>query len=376
MAAGRREGRVRVVTFAVSLLLSLSCAEVLLRLLTAFPIHGRLANREPDPILGYRMSRTLPGVDASGFRNAVRPAQPDIVVLGDSHTYGYNVAPADNWPSQVAAATGRSVYNMGVGGYGAYQYRALLDEAVKLRPRVVVAAVYPLNDAADLCGSQRHVVDRAAWQRITGLSWAECETGVKGDVQGDQPVSEWASAHSAAVSLVRWAYGHNRMRRILDGSQQESDDDVIVRDAIGGRYYFRASTTRARADAVDGADRRIRLGLDQLALFAAEADRRMRDTGGRFVVLFVPIRERSFADELRKEGRPPDLERLLTNEAAVQAELERRLRLGGIAYASAWSYLASARSSGERIYPDGDDDHPARAGYRAYATTVTELLSR
>jgi hypothetical protein len=372
----RTRRRVRFLFASVCLTVMLGASELLLRLATAFPIHGRLANREPDPILGYRMNADLPGVDTSGFRNAARPAQVDIVVLGDSHTYGYNVGPAESWPSQLASATGRSVYNMGLGGYGAYHYRALLDEALSLRPSVVIAALYPLNDAADLCGSQGYVVDRAAWQRITGLSWTDCDTGAKVLAHGDQPVSAWASAHSALVSFVRWAYGENRMRRILNGALRESDDDVVVRDAIGGRYYFRASTTRARADGVDAGDRRVCLGLDQLGLFATEADRRMRDAGGRFAVLFVPIRERIFADELRKAGRPPDLERLLGNEGALQAEIERRLRIRSIAFASAWSHLASAKASGERVYPDGEDDHPARAGYRAYATAAAEMIAR
>lgn len=361
---------------SVSVLLVLTTAEVLLRLGTLFPVHGSLANRDPHPVLGYRMSQGVTGIDARGFRNGLRPAHAEVVVLGDSHTYGYNVSPADSWPGQFAAATGRSVYNMGVGGYDAYHYRALLDEALQLRPRTLVAAVYPLNDAADLCGSQHQVVDRAAWERITGLRWTECGPAHPAHSQGNQPVSEWVSSHSALASMVRWAYGEYRTRRILDGALQIPADDVLFRDESGGRYYFRGSTTRARADGVDLADHRVRLGLDQLANFAGDADRRVRDTGGRFVVLLVPIRERIFADDLRNAGRPRDLERLLANEAALTVALEKRLDDAGIAYASAQAYLAAARASGERVYPDGEDDHPVRAGYGAYARTVTELLAR
>lgn len=366
----------RLLVVTLSLSVAVVFAESVLRLSTGFPIHGRLANRRPDPALGYRMDRGIPGIDASGFRNSARPSRADVVVLGDSHTYGYNVGPADSWPSQLAAATGHSVYNMGIGGYGVYHYRALLDEALRLRPRTVVAALYPLNDAADLCGSQRHGMERASWERITGLRWADCDAGIPPRTQGDQPVSEWFSAHSAVASLVRWAYGEYRMQRILDGALQESADDVLVRDEAGGRYHFRASTTHARADAVDTADYRIRLGLEQLAGFVDDADRRLRDTGGRFVVLLIPIRERIFANDLRRARRPPALERLLENEAALTGAIERRLEQAGIAYTSAESALAATKASGERIYPDGEDDHPVRAGYSAYATAVAQLLAR
>jgi hypothetical protein len=357
-----------------SLVLSLAGMEATLRLLTAFPIHGRLANRQADSVLGYRMDRRLPDVDANGFRNATRPDQAEIVVLGDSHTYGYNVEASESWPSQLATMTGRSVYNMGVGGYGAYQYRALLDEALSLRPRVLVAAVYLLNDAADLCRSQQFVEDRATWERVTGLEWAECGTSGSSAALDAQPLSEWVSSHSASVSWLRWAYGVHRMRRILDGTLQESAKDVVIRDRLGARYYFRASTTRARARSVDLPDRHIALGLEQLVLFAGEADRRLRALDGRFVVLFVPTREGVYADELQAAGRPPGVGSLLKGEAALQAALEDRIRQLGIPHVSAGADLASAKSEGQRIYPDGEDDHPVGAGYRAYAAAVRRIL--
>lgn len=306
----------------------------------------------------------------------MRPSTAEVVVLGDSHTYGYNVAPGEDWPSQLSRLTGCSVYNMGVGGYGAYHYRALLDEALALQPRVLVAAVYVLNDSADVCRSQEYVADRPAWERVTGLSWAQCATNDASAGQGDQPLSEWMSSHSAVVSLLRWAHGTHRMRRILDGTLKESAEDVVVRDRIGGRYYFRASTTRARARAVDLSDRRVRLGLEQLMLFADEAERRLRAVDGRFVVLFVPTREGLYAEELRAERRPPDVGRLLEGEAALRTALAERLRQLGVPHVSARASLTSARLAGQRIYPDGDDDHPVAAGYRAYAEAVSGLLAR
>ncbi len=66
-----------------STFVSLLVVEVCLRLFTAFPIEGPLANRIPDDRLGYRMDPALPDIDADGFRNAGRPAHtdPDRIVI-------------------------------------------------------------------------------------------------------------------------------------------------------------------------------------------------------------------------------------------------------------------------------------------------------
>jgi hypothetical protein len=353
-------------------LLTLLVVEASLRLFSRFPIHGRMANRVADAVLGYRMDPSSPGIDPHGFRNANRPSSVDVVVLGDSHTFGYNVASEESFPRQLAQATGRSVYNMGVGGYGAYHYRALLDEALSLRPRVVIAAVYALNDASDACGSRDYVTDHRAWERFTGVAWATC--GAPATRPSSESAAEWTSSRSALISLVRWAYGEQRMRRILRGTLRESARDLVIADALGGRYYFRASTTEARAQLVDVDDPRVGIGAAQLDVFVEEADRRVRASGGRFAVLLVPIRERVFASLLAAQGHGPLTGPLLSREAALRARLIARLTARGIPVADAFDEMSAAQAAGQRVYPDGEDDHPVAAGYRAYAQAVERML--
>src|SRR6185295_19141001 len=79
------------------------------------------------------------GFDAWGFRNREVPDTADIVVIGDSQTYGISATMDDSWPYVLGRLTGRRVYNMSLGGYGPNQYLYLLEtKALSLRPRMIV----------------------------------------------------------------------------------------------------------------------------------------------------------------------------------------------------------------------------------------------
>jgi hypothetical protein len=71
------------------------------------------------------------------------------VVLGDSQTHGNNASREKAWPQQLAAYTGSSTYQMAYGGWGPPQYRALVDDALALKPKIVIVALYAGNDLLD-----------------------------------------------------------------------------------------------------------------------------------------------------------------------------------------------------------------------------------
>ncbi len=72
-----------------------------------------------DKVLGAVPSPSaLAGFDRWGFRNPKVPETADIVAVGDSHTYGNTARMVDAWPYVLGQASGRQVYNMGLGGYG------------------------------------------------------------------------------------------------------------------------------------------------------------------------------------------------------------------------------------------------------------------
>ena len=130
----RFPGVAEVLLFTCSTLIGAGILEAGLRLVTPFPIHSADANRDPHEALGYVVSPALADIDSHGFRNPGNRATGetiDLFALGDSHTFGQNVASELSWPQQLGRMANLSVYNYGVGGYGILQYAYLFGEVTR-----------------------------------------------------------------------------------------------------------------------------------------------------------------------------------------------------------------------------------------------------
>ena len=133
---------------AVSACLCIVAAEVALRFFTPFPL-GTMTHRLPDPNLGYKLDPALLDVDDNGFRNA--PGKRDayeVAAIGDSMTYGNNVASAESWPAALERLSGMSTYNYGVGSYGIYSYHALVRQELERGDKKIIVALNIGNDFA------------------------------------------------------------------------------------------------------------------------------------------------------------------------------------------------------------------------------------
>jgi hypothetical protein len=84
---------------------------------------GFLLNDPYTKVRGRPLNLAIGGLgegpnDLLGFRNRGVPNVADVVVLGDSQTYGNNAVLDENWPSQLAGllkARRATVYNMALG---------------------------------------------------------------------------------------------------------------------------------------------------------------------------------------------------------------------------------------------------------------------
>src|SRR4029077_4374295 len=101
-----------------------------------------------DNVLGMIPApATRAGYDAWGFRNRQVPEHADIVAVGDSHTYGNTARMEDSWPIVLGHLTGRTAYNMGMGGYGPNQYFYLLKtRALSLKPKLIICGLWVGDD--------------------------------------------------------------------------------------------------------------------------------------------------------------------------------------------------------------------------------------
>lgn len=152
-----------------------------------------------DPYIRVRAKPLLPrgfGIgphDLLGFRNRAIPNIADVIVLGDSQTYGNNVLLEYNWPSQLQTLLGHraTVYNMATGGWGAVQYLDMFAKGLFFRPQLVVVAFYGGNDPLESyharMGSRKVVVaqSRARSGRIRSRPCGNISSAARGTLAGD-----------------------------------------------------------------------------------------------------------------------------------------------------------------------------------------------
>ena len=139
----------------------------------------------PDPITKVRARPLHPGNgqagphDALGFRSEGVANDLEIVTIGDSQTYGWNVAIADTWPSRLAELSGKPVYNMALGGWGGAQYRYIAEKALRFKVKDG-EILFPKNSAG------RNVVAEGVLKKIEltqqqAVAWAKHEAEERGE---------------------------------------------------------------------------------------------------------------------------------------------------------------------------------------------------
>src|SRR5215831_8543819 len=103
-----------------------------------------------DDRLGLRGNPEFPGHDSKGFRNSKVPSRADIVVFGDSQTYGTTwLEPENTWPRQLESIIHSTVYSMAFPGDSPVDSLLLWDEALSLLPKTIIEAFYAGNDLFD-----------------------------------------------------------------------------------------------------------------------------------------------------------------------------------------------------------------------------------
>lgn len=98
---------------------------------------------------------------------------------------------AEAWPQQLADTVGVTVYDMGVGGFGAMHHLQRLDKALALGPEVIVLALYTGNDLFDAV----HV--RGLMEPVGAMPAARRDSMAQ--LEAAQPLAEQAEAFAIPV---------------------------------------------------------------------------------------------------------------------------------------------------------------------------------
>ncbi|MBW2361413.1 MAG: hypothetical protein JRG84_10955 [Deltaproteobacteria bacterium] len=349
-------------------LLSFAIAEMFLRVATPFPISAR-SNRQPHPELGYVIDPALPDVDAAGFRNAgTSLARAELAVIGDSHTYGYNVRPEESFPALLARRTGHRVYNLSIPSFGIYHYLVLLERAAASDTPQVLLALYPANDLV-LHTSITRLPTWPARARTLGLDWPAPDPDAPLPAAVRPPAlfsTAWLRENSAVVS----AFQHLVWERLRV--------EPVFTFPAGQQVAVGRVEKHARASSLD--DTAIERAFRHSIRVLERGHSLLQAAGSRLAVLILPSRERVLLAWAQAAGHPldPRFETLVANEnRLVQAYLEF-LAERGIPHHDGIHEVARAFArtveAGEAFYPDHDDAHPFPVGYAAYAEAAERLL--
>lgn len=288
--------------------------------------------------------------DHQGFVNREpRPAQADIVFLGDSLVEAEGVDIDEGFPSLVdRELPDATVVNLAVTAAGPErQFRIYRRFGRSLRPRIVVAGWYL---ASDLGGVERFT----EWLRDRqGEGYEEFRrhdaTPPPANKRRLAP-HRWLLRHSWFLAIT-----HERLRRWSGRSRPGPES---LRFPNGDEVLFQQKALDFALDHGPGATPRVEESMKSLERLRAQLDA----DGAELIVMLIPSKEELFAPGARPEG-PPEV-----------AELRRRLLAQGVELLDLYPALRAAGAQGSPYFRR--DIHLNNFGHRIVADQIVRHLGR
>ena len=338
-----RTAGVNLVLLLTSVGFALAAGEVGLRI--AEPENRKI----PDARLWFRGNPAHPEHDSRGFRNPHALERADIVLLGDSHTYGTAVSPNDTWARVLAAETGTTVYNMAFPGWGPGQAAAFLPDALALKPKTILYGLFFGNDFIDALE-----VDGRSEQLSSALLPCREDrmpTGVRAFF------SRRSRIYGRARRLYRTVVPYPPIREA--GDPEAGGASALV---IAAPFYLCH---------LDDSDPRIRAGIEitKSTLLAMARDARAADA--TFAVVLLPTKESFFAPRVADLDAHDGLAELVAAESRLRDELTAVLRADDI---PVLDVLPALRNAPRQPYPVIRDQHPNAAGHRVIGLEAARFV--
>jgi len=296
--------------------------------------------------------------DANGYRNASVPERADIVALGDSNTWGASVGRYYTWPSVLARSTGLTVYNMSMGGWGPVEFVAALPEALALRPRQVIIALYLGNDIYNAYASIARNTPAAAYIEET--------ISVPVEIAADwiANVAEEEAKANGMIYAEAWT-----PERYEAWSRAEPERSRLLR--IASTPVTLNPTYRLYG--VDLQEPRIAFGLTVTKKLLTQMARMAMQADAQLAVAVLPSKELVYCSMVEESHASPAWSRICRDEARIEAELEEHLRALGVESVSATETFRTAAAAGMEIYP-GVDTHTGHEGTALFAQVASQLI--
>lgn len=354
--------------------------------------HPYVAKVIPDPILGHRHPPNCPGHDGWGFRNTQVPSHADIVAIGDSMTWSLNAGPGEAWPEVLAKRSGKSVYNMGVSGYGPAQYLELASQALQLSPQVLLFAIFLGNDIFD---SFTTVYQNPLYAHLRDIhhNATEVASGVQlydEVILEAQYYAVWYTLASAPIweRVLRSSALASRLRR---DPERDGAFGVPLNpgheawkahrpEAVEILHIPKQETVLLQPAPSLGLSRKnswLPEGMRLAKAFFQKIQALAREQKKRTLIGIIPTKEYLYRSLINHRGltASPPWNLFPNDEGEILQELRSALTDQGFEYVDLSKALFDALASGERLYPSGPDSHPNRVGYRVIGEAFFKALS-
>jgi hypothetical protein len=241
--------------------------------------------------------------DAQGFCNPPHDSYDrpsiDVIIMGDSFTGCLAADPDATWMSRIGQLTGLSVYNLGKGGIGPYDYLQIFRHfGLAKKPRFALMNIYEGNDLRDAVRYHEHVD-------------AVRNGGSGYDSAGDRFEPELDYQTLLDNPLGRSSYAAN-LGLVAIGKVYEGVDNVIsralgeARERVDFRYELRFADGTSVPFNVQNADqdevryaRRLQRDEVQLSAFDEALERFValgREHNFRPIVSYAPSAYTAYAD--------------------------------------------------------------------------------
>jgi hypothetical protein len=371
---------INLMLFTVSIIFSLAVGEFLLRFFTPFPIYAR-KNLISHNTLGWVLNPRLKGIDTAGFRNYKIIDDPDIITIGDSHTYGFYVPEKYSWPTILSKISRLTVYNLGMGGYGILHYVYLLDKATEMLPNDIIIGFFLENDLADFC----RIAHKPFWREIlyknnsnTGVCSHRVSNKSKKRIKTNPDkvygLLEWLNKNTAIGNIVNY-YFYDRLKNFvrIKISKRDHQDNVVT-------YGHNATILRDSEmiyKNMDSSEPIIREALKVTDTLFKDSIKRAVKKGINVHILFIPSKESVLYNYMKKKNyiKNQYVPKVVEKEEELVKKLTSLFNSAGAQTYFFRNEMSTAIEKGTRIYYASDQRHPTAEGYRIYAKTALHLLN-
>lgn len=323
------------------------------------PYIGHLHKPHSTGVLSGRDFTAVHHTDGFGFRNAWPwPKRAEIVVVGDSVTFGYGVEDTKAWPALLAHSLPQSpVINLGLIGAGPQQYLRVYETfGVKLHPKVLLVGFWTRNDFWDA-----DLFDRWSKSGVGGnyMVWRDFGRPKKTGFDPQEPVGSLIKTLRWRIPLLaRSSYLYNLLLEVRSTARTWSPSEVrTFQFSDGSRVRLYPGDFVRKIEGARPERREFSLALRALQRMQSIAD----ENRTHLLIVLQPSKEEVYVP--------------LLGEAIPDASRPLRVALKklGISFLDLTPIFRARAAQGERLYFE-TDGHPDARGYALIAEGILAHL--